>query len=108
VTEHTDMTALKTALTRIEKKLDTLDSIKGAYMAECKSVREAIQEEYRIAKDKGVMTRALKELIKVRQLQQSIDARISLLDDEVQEEYQAYADAVAGWEGTPLGDLKAA
>jgi len=99
-----DLTALKKALTQIEKKIDKLESMKGEYMAACKSVREEIAEQYRIAKDKGVMKRALKTLVAMRQLQRRMEDTVNDLDEDIAEEYTAYAEAVAGWEGTPLAE----
>ena len=94
----TDLSALKKAIQNIEKKMSKLESMKGAYMQECKGVREEITSLYQAAKDKGIQKRALKTLIATREMQRRIDAKIAELDDEITEEYNAYCDAVTQWE----------
>lgn len=55
-------------LKRIETLLNDLDSLRGKHMAKCKAVREDIKEICVEAKDKDIPTKALKGLVKHRQL----------------------------------------
>jgi len=54
---------------RIEKLMDDLDSERGSYMAKCRPIHEDIREVYAEAKDHGVPVKALKGLIKWRELE---------------------------------------
>jgi uncharacterized protein (UPF0335 family) len=67
-------------LRRIENLLDDLDSKRGSYMAECKEVREDIKEIYVEAKDNGVPVKALKGLVRFRQLEKKQRAISAGLD----------------------------
>lgn len=64
-------------LRRIENLHDDLDSRKGEYMAACKEIRSDIREIFVEAKDNGVPVKALKGVVRFRQLekkQREIDA----------------------------------
>jgi uncharacterized protein (UPF0335 family) len=67
-------------LKRIENLLGDLDSKRGSYMAECKEVREDIKEIYVEAKDNGVPVKALKGLVRFRQLEKKQRAISAGLD----------------------------
>ncbi len=94
----TDMSQLKKAIIRIEKHLNKLVSMRGEHMAACKGVREQIAEEYRRAKEKGIVKRALRAVIEQRQLQRKLNNVSSKLDEDLSSEYEAYLDAVKQWE----------
>lgn len=98
----TDLSTLKKALANIEKIYDRMESEKGKYMAAMKEERERIKEQYQWAKDKGMSKTALRMLVEARQLQRKLERLVSDADDDIADEYQAYADAVLGWEETPL------
>lgn len=87
-------------LKRIETLMTDLESKRRTYMAECKVVREDIKEVYVEAKDKGVPTKALRGLVKHRQLEKRQRAIAEGLD---MDEAAAYAQLVDA-----LGDLGAA
>lgn len=94
----TDLTALKKAITNIEKKLGTLESMKGKYMSECKIVRDEIKGVYQTAKDKGINKRALRTIIDTRALQRKLERTVIELDEDILAEFEAYDDAVKQWE----------
>jgi uncharacterized protein (UPF0335 family) len=54
---------------RIESLIGDLDSERGAYMAKCRPIHEDIREVYAEAKDHGVPVKALKGLVKWRELE---------------------------------------
>lgn|SRR5262249_24608376 len=88
-------------LKEIEDCNTELDSIRGAYMADCKKVRQEIKDIYGEAKDAGVNPRALKGVVKHRQLarkQEKIAAGMDDVDDAA-----AYAELIE-----KLGPLGAA
>lgn len=97
-----DRTALKKCITQVENCLDRMASLKADYMNECKEIREEIKEIYADAKDKGVVTRAVKQLILTRIMQARIAEGIEKLDVDDVDMYWAYADAVLSWDDTPL------
>jgi uncharacterized protein (UPF0335 family) len=61
-------------LKRIENLLGDLDSKRGSYVAECKEVREDVKEIYVEAKEHGVPVKALKGLVRFRQLEKKQQA----------------------------------
>jgi uncharacterized protein (UPF0335 family) len=73
------------------KRIETLnaenDSAKATYMAECKERREDIKQVYTEAKDAGVPSKALKGLVKRRQLMRKADAIPDGLDIDEQSAY---------------------
>jgi len=79
-------------LARIEDHNANLDSLRGSYMAGCKVVRAKIKDVYAEAKDAGVNPRALKGVVKHRQLarkQEKIAASLEDVDDAA-----AYAELI--------------
>lgn len=87
-------------LERIENLLTELDSMRGKYMSECKAVREDIKEIYTEARDNGVPSKALKGLVKYRQLERKQKAIADGLDGDEQAAYENLVEA--------LGELGAA
>jgi uncharacterized protein (UPF0335 family) len=80
------------------KRIETLnaenDSAKATYMAECKERREDIKQVYTEAKDAGVPTKALKGLVKRRQLMRKADAIPDGLDIDEQSAYSQLVEAL--------------
>ncbi len=85
-------------LKRVENLLTDLDSKRGAYMAECKVVREDIKEIYGEAKDHGISVKALKALVEYRVLEKK---QAKLAEDFDIEEQAAYSQLVSAL--GPLG-----
>jgi len=56
-------------LRRIEGKLDDLESERSQYMLACKPIHEDIREIYGEAKENGIPVKALKGLVKYRELE---------------------------------------
>lgn len=88
----------------IERHFETLDSLRGSYMNECRQVRELIADCYARAKDAGLPKRALKAVIKTREMQRKIDAlREDLCEDGLDEDYDRIRTALGDFADTPLG-----
>lgn len=100
--------AMKAALQSVERKNDKLASMQGEYMASCKAVREDIRSIYATAKDKGVITRALKTLIKTRAMARRMNVEIEGMEADIQDAYNVYARAALAWDSTPLAAAKGA
>lgn len=81
-------------LKRIENLNSDGDSAKATYMAECKERREDIKQVYTEAKDAGVPSKALKGLVKRRQLLRKADAIPDGLDIDEQSAYSQLVDAL--------------
>lgn len=79
-------------LKRVENLLTDLDSKRGAYMAECKVVREDIKEIYGEAKDHGISVKALKALVEYRVLEKK---QAKLAEDFDIEEQAVYSQLVS-------------
>lgn len=102
----------KPFLNRIEDRFDELDSLRGEYMNSCKAVREDIKEIYGEAKDKGVAVKALKGLVRYRQLERKQAAIAAGFDDlDEAADFDALVDqlgdlgiAAARRAGHPAGD----
>ena len=95
---------------RIENLFDDLETLRGEYMASCKTVRADIKEVYGEAKDQGVPARALKGLVKYRHLERKQLAIVDGLDDEAAD-YELLVEtlgdlgmAAARAAGHPAGD----
>lgn len=87
-------------LERIENVLDELESEKGKYMERAKEMRSDITEIYTEAKDNGIVVRALKAVVKERQLQKKIAAIADGLDIDEASQYRQLSDALGG----PMGE----
>lgn len=81
-------------LKRIETLNAEAESEKATYMAECKERREDIKQVYTEAKDAGVPTKALKGLVKRRQLMRKADAIPDGLDIDEQSAYSTLVEAL--------------
>lgn len=81
-------------LKRIETLNADADSAKASYMAECKERREDIKQVYTEAKDAGVPSKALKGLVKRRQLLRKADAIADGLDIDEQSAYSQLVEAL--------------
>ena len=105
-------------LARIETLLSDIDSERGTYMARCKELREDISEIYVEAKDNSVPVKALKGIVKHRQLKKKQDAIAAGFDIdeaaafetlvEMLGELGAAAAKRAGHEPKPADNAKAA
>jgi len=87
-------------LARIETLLADIDSERGTYMARCKELREDISGIYVEAKDNGVPVKALKGIVKHRQLQKKQDAIAAGFDIDEAAAYETLVEM--------LGELGAA
>lgn len=87
----------KPFLERLEVLNAEVESAKGTYMAEAKARREDIKEVYAEAKDAGVPVKALKGLVKKRELQRKADAISAGMDIDEAAAYETLCEA--------LGDL---
>lgn len=84
-------------LKRVETLKAEAESAKGTYMAECKERNEDIKQVYTEAKDAGVPIKALKGVVKKREMERKISAIADGYDIEEQAAYSALVEA--------LGDL---
>lgn len=88
----------------IERHFGDLESMKGAYMQQCKTVREMIADCYDRAKDSGVPKKALKAVIKTRQLEKKIEGlREDLAEDGLEDDYDNIRLALGDLADLPLG-----
>jgi len=85
-------------LARIETLLADIDSERGTYMVRCKELREDISEIYVEAKDNGVPVKALKGIVKHRQLQKKQEAIAAGFDIDEAAAYEQIREALG-----PLG-----
>jgi Arc/MetJ-type ribon-helix-helix transcriptional regulator len=99
-----DKAAAKSFVDSIESHLADLASERGAYMNRCRGIREAITAVYDDAKGKGIRKKALQVHIKERGLEQKILNLRNSMEEDDHENYILLVEAVAGLEGTPLGD----
>lgn len=88
---------------RIENLLRQLDSMKGAYMAECKGVREDIREVYSEAEDQGLPKNALRAVVKTRELERRADECRGSLEGEDQNAYDKIRHSLGDLAELPLG-----
>lgn len=89
-------------LSRIENLLAEMETAKGSYLAECKERHEDIKSIYTEAKENGVPMKALKGLVKYRQLERKQAAIAAGLDIDEQAAYSNLVEALG-----PLGEAAA-
>jgi len=82
---------------RIENLHGDLATLRAEYMNDCKALREDIKSVYGEAKDADIPVRALKAVVKTRELERKTAA----VRDELDESYQNDFDAIR----LKLGDL---
>lgn len=90
-------------LARVENVLADLDRMKGEYMAACKAKREDIKEIYKEAKDDDIPVRALKGLVKYRELERRQAELAETIPDEEVSEFEMLVEALGDYADTPLG-----
>lgn len=81
-------------LKRIENLHADAEEAKGVYMNECKERREDIKQVYTEAKDAGVPLKALKGLVRRRQLLRRAEAIPAGLDIDEQSAYSQLVEAL--------------
>lgn len=88
----------------IERHMAQIESYKGEHMQRCKSVQELIAGTYDRAKDAGISKKALKAVIKTRQLEKKIEGlREDLSEDGLDEDYDNIRHALGDLADLPLG-----
>lgn len=90
-------------LKRIENILKAIESRKGEYMAEVKEYREDIASIYTEAKDKGVSPKALKGLVKYRELERRQQTLGDGLDISDASDFETLVAALGDFGDSPLG-----
>lgn len=91
-------------LRRIENVMAGMESRKGKYMSECKSDREDIKSILGEAKTAGVPTKALRGLVKYRELERKQKAIGEGLDIDEVSTFEILVEALGDFAGTPLGE----
>lgn len=89
-------------LKRIETLKEQAESAKGKYLAECKTRNEDIKIIYTEAKDACVPTKALRGLVKYRELARKQEAIADGLDIDEASTYETLIEALG-----PLGEAAA-
>ena len=92
----------KPYLKRIEQLFADLDSEKGSYMAAAKALREDIRSVFSEAKEAGIQVKALRGLVKWRQLEKKQNAIADGLDIDESAAYSQLVEALG-----PLGQAAA-
>jgi uncharacterized protein (UPF0335 family) len=99
-----DPDKVKNFVTRIENLHADIASIMGKAMQECKTVQEDIKSVYAEAKDDGIPKKALKSVIKVRDLERKADKLRDDLDEDAQNEHDLLRHALGDLADLPLGE----
>lgn len=90
---------------RIENVHKSLASLKGTYMADCKGYREDIAEILEEAKSAGIPKRAIKAVVKARDLDRKAKEAREDLDIADRGTFDNIVLALGPIAGTPLGDF---
>lgn len=90
-------------LARVENVLSDLETMKSEYMTACKAKRADIREIYKEAKDDDVPVRALRGLVKYRELERKQAALEETIPDEEVSEFQMLVEALGDFGDTELG-----
>lgn len=90
----------QTYVERIERLVGEIESARGTYMAEAKSLREDIKEIKGEAKENGVLVKSLNAIIEERRLQRKIAALSATLDIDEAAQFSRLSEAIGG----PMGE----
>jgi uncharacterized protein (UPF0335 family) len=92
---------------RIESLMGDLASERGEYMQRCRTIRDDIKSVIQEAKDEhGVPKKALKALIRTRELENKIQDLEDLLEPDDQTAFLQLVAALGDFASTPLGEAK--
>lgn len=95
---------VKNAVDRIESLKFDIASIMGQAMMRCREVHQDIKHVYQEAKDEhGIPKKALRSVIKARELERKAAAVRDDLEPEVQDEHDMIRHALGDLADTPLG-----
>jgi hypothetical protein len=99
---------VQAAVRKIEACQEELLSERGAYMQRCRQIREGIGAAYDAAKDKGILKKQLRALVKERDCERKLHAvRADLEADEV-EHFDLLKEKLGDFANTPLGQAAVA
>lgn len=98
-----DPDQIKGFVSDIEHCLKQLESERGKYMSRCRSIRDDIKAVIEVAKESGISTRALRSVVKARELERKVDKLRDALEDEHQETYDQIRHCLGDLADTPLG-----
>jgi uncharacterized protein (UPF0335 family) len=90
-------------LKRVETLMAEIESERGTYMSLAKSLREDIKNVYVEARDQGVPGKALKGLVRYRELDRKQRAIGAGLDIDEQSTYEQLVEALGDFASSPLG-----
>jgi hypothetical protein len=91
------------AVSAIEALHGELNSAKGAYMKQCKGIRDRVADEYESASNRGISKKLLKKKIKERDLLRKVDGLITDLEEDERSEYDMLSEKLGEFADTPLG-----
>jgi uncharacterized protein (UPF0335 family) len=91
-------------LKRIETLNTDLGSLRGSYMSDCKAIRGDIKEVIAEAKDKGVPSKALKQLVRYRELERKQRDLAANLDIDETATFETLVAALGDLATLPLGE----
>ena len=89
---------------RIENVMGDLASLKGTYMNECKGFREDIKEIVDEAKDAGVPKKALKGIVKYREMERKQAALADGMKPDDADAFETLVAALGQLDGIPLAE----
>jgi uncharacterized protein (UPF0335 family) len=91
-------------VSRLESLHSDLASEKGEYMQRCRQIRDEIKDVLQAAKDEdGIPKKALKTLIKKRELLGKIENLADFLEVDDRSAFEALEQALGDYGDTPLG-----
>ncbi len=103
-----DRDAVESYVARLEVCHDDIATIMAEAMNKCRAIHTDMKDIYQEAKDNhGVPKKALKTVIKVRQLEAKADKLREDLEPEMQDSYDNIRLALGDFADTPLGEAAA-
>lgn len=99
-----DPTIVQRFVKDIERHKETLLSYQGAYMKQCRDVRDLIKKSKELAKGEGIPLKQLNALLKERDLNRKIEKlRADFEDQEDLDTYDQLKEALGDFGDLPLG-----
>lgn len=98
-----NMDSAKGFVERMESLHVDLDKLKSSYMLDCKDIRGSIKEVLQEAADAGISKKALKAVVKARELERKADVLRDELEPDQQDTYDNIRLALGDFSETELG-----
>lgn len=98
-----DTEDVRAAVESIETRYAELATARGAYMIQCRRIRDTMASDYDVAQNRGISKKLLKKIIKERELERKIDNLTADLEPDERSELEMLIEKLGDFGDLPLG-----